>query len=95
MEKWVAFENLAQLKIESIKEQKDFYTNLLSNESKYSTCCPEYIKQAKAFFKKADTSFKTMANLGLELIIKKIEIEIKGQLKNGTPFTKIISDSPK
>jgi len=78
------------LKKESIREQTEFYRNLLQNKSNYEKCCPEYISQAENFFKEKESELNSMEYLGLELILKSVIVEVQGQLIDGKKFKRVI-----
>lgn len=46
---WLFSKYFNKIKNESLKFQKNFYQKLLKDKSKYTKCCPEYIKQAEVF----------------------------------------------
>jgi hypothetical protein len=87
---WIETEDFEQLKTESYKEQTVFFNKLINNKTQYENCCPEYIEQANTFLKSKKTDFNSIDGLGLELIYKKITIELNGYLANGEKFHKVI-----
>jgi hypothetical protein len=68
-------------KIEAISypEQRKFYTHLLRDDrTRYEQCCPEYIKQAQEFLSRPRSDFKTLSDLGVEVFLRKLTLEING-----------------
>lgn len=88
--KSIELESFESIKSESLKNQAIFFKTLLEKKDQYEVCCPEYLLQARAFLKSKESDFNSTNELGLELIIKGLTIEIKGQLKNGNKFHKTI-----
>lgn len=88
--RWIEKYGFEQIRKESYKHQDTFYRQLMDNQKKYETCCPEYIAQAQKFLKTKIEDFKTTEDLGLELFYNCIVLEIKGQLKDGQEFRKVI-----
>ena len=73
--------HLNNIKPLSIKKQKIEYQKILENIDDYRSCCPEYIKQAKAFFK--IKKFNTFADLAVEIYPKDIFLHITLMGQNG------------
>jgi len=81
IQEWVLKSDFESLKKQSIIEQKNFYNSLIKEKKKYIKCCPEYIEQANSFLMKNETDFENTIDLGLELIIKEVLIEIEWNVK--------------
>jgi hypothetical protein len=88
--KWILAEDFNKLKAESLQEQINFFKNLIKEKTKYEKCCPEYIEQAEIFLKTPAKEFDSIDKLGLEQIYKSMTIVIKGRLRNGEEFQKVI-----
>ncbi len=65
---------------ESTKTQREFYLRIVDDKS-WTVCCPEYIAQAKAFLGKSPNDFKTLSDLSIYPILKKIELNISNNRK--------------
>ncbi|RZK10458.1 MAG: hypothetical protein EOO46_10670 [Flavobacterium sp.] len=73
--------NFEAIKQESLGSQRGYFERILQDKE-IKKCCPEYIEQAKSFFKKPISSFKTIDDLSLELYYSVIIIEIKAKTKS-------------
>jgi hypothetical protein len=87
---WIIAEDFKDIKAESLQEQTDFYKNLIKEKSRYEKCCPEYIEQAENFLKTPTKEYNSIDKLGLEQNFKSMTILIKGRLKSGEEFKKVI-----
>jgi len=76
-------EHLINVKPISYATQKEQYTTLLAERNRYEKCCPEYIEQANEFLKKRIDDFKTFSDLGVEIILSELRIEISGTNPEG------------
>lgn len=91
--KWIELEDFESIKSESINIQTEFYRELMEKKSQYESCCPEYIEQANDFLQ--TQSFKSINQLGLELIYKEVAIILEGKLLDGSRFRKVIIEEKK
>jgi hypothetical protein len=57
----------------SLKKQRKIYQEVLWNKNAYN-CCPEYIENAISFIKRKE--FYTFKDLGVEIIVQKIQLNI-------------------
>lgn len=87
---WLIGEDFEEIKTESIREQTNYYEALLNEKSKFQYCCPEYIEQAEAFLRSRLEKFESIEGLRLEPIYKSLTIDIRGHLKNGKQFHRVI-----
>ncbi|MGV3585604.1 MAG: hypothetical protein ACO1OF_01275 [Adhaeribacter sp.] len=87
---WILEKDFKEIRTESLQEQTDYYTNLLKEETKYNKCCPGYILQAKNFLSRPTKEYNSIDKLGLEQYFKSMTIVVKGHLKNGEGFQKVI-----
>ena len=64
-----------EIKKESYAFQKRFYQEVIDYQEKWE-CCPEYIEKAKQFMYKEENDFHTIEDLSLEVVYKKIVLEL-------------------
>lgn len=76
-------EHFATIKPISYRTQKEQFSKLLAERNRYEHCCPEYIEQANKFLKKRPVDFKTFSDLGLEIVLSGLEIQIGGINSDG------------
>lgn len=83
-EKYFEGQHFAKIKAISYPLQKNFYTKLLTTDrTRFEKCCPEYIEQAKEFLSRPADGFKTFRDLGLEIVLQKLTLEISGVTRDG------------
>lgn len=74
----------------SLKKQEVAYKKILNNIDDYRDCCPEYIKQAEAFFKKKQ--FNSFDDLSVEIYPDAIFLHITLMGQNGESYNLNISN---